>query len=117
MLYRAFAQFLEIVLRNDVLEVLCREILRRPGREVQRRRLQREGTDRVVWAVITTHFVDGQKLDDLESNLRRPINKLTQGLQIADPQIGLRPQRKKRRQHSGDLLIGREIHERMTNGE
>ena len=73
----------------------CDRSSRRSGREVQRRRLERDGADRVVGAVIAAHFVDRQELDDLEPDLRRPIDELPQRLQIADAQIGFRAQARK----------------------
>ena len=72
---------------------------------MQRRRLERDGTDRVVRTMVAAHFIDRQELDDLESNPGRPIDELAQRLQIADPQIGFRAEREQRRQHSRDFLL------------
>ena len=114
---RAFAQLLQIVVRDNVVEVFLRKILGRSGREMQGRRLERDRANRIVRAVIAAHFIDRQELDDLEPNPRRPIDKLPQRLQIADAQIGLRAQREKRREHSRDFLLGRQVHGKMTNDE
>ena len=84
----AFAQLLEIVSRNDFVKVFLRKVLGRSGREMQRRRLERDRANRVVRTVIAAHFVDRQELHHLESDPRRPIDKLPQSLQVADAEIG-----------------------------
>ena len=58
MLYRTFAQLLEIVLRDDGVEVFLREILGRAGGEVKCRRLKRDCADRIVRTMIAPHFID-----------------------------------------------------------
>ena len=56
------------------------------------------------------HFVDRQKLDELESDLRHPINKLSQNRDVLDSQIVFAPQSKQWRENAGDLLVWRKIH-------
>src|SRR5262245_10053031 len=99
-----------------------REILRGAWREAQGRGLDRHRTDRVIWAVIRSGFVDWQKLNQGESDFCNPINKLPQRAEIADSQIVLTPQRKQRRENSSNLLFRRQVHQnndeaRMTNTE
>ena len=96
-------------------EILLRKILRRPWRQVQRGRLERDRADRIVRTMVAPGFVDRQELDDLETDPSRPIDKLPQRLHIADPQIVLPAQREKRRQHPRDFLIGRQIHTTETS--
>jgi hypothetical protein len=109
-LHRPFSQFFEIDLADDFVEIRLRQISRRPGSEVQGRRFQSDGTDRVVRAMIAPHLIDRQNLDKPEPDLRRPIDELPQTFQIADAEIALRAQGKERRQYSRDLLLRRQIH-------
>src|SRR6266446_6455143 len=97
-LHRTLAQLLKIVLRDDVVEVFLREIHGRSGHEVQGRRLERDGADRVVRTMIAPHFIDRQELDDLETDSRRPIDEMPQRLEVPNAQISLPAQREKRRQ-------------------
>ena len=78
---------------------------------MQSRWLDRDGTNGIVWAVIRAGFVDWQKLNKCESDFCNPINKFPQRAEIANSQIVLAAQRKKRHENSGDLFFGRQIHE------
>src|SRR4029453_838935 len=79
-------------------------------REVQSRWLDRHRADGIVWAVIRSGLVDWQKLNKREPDFCNPINKLPQRAEIADSQIVLSSQRKKRHENPGDLLFRRQIH-------
>ena len=72
---------------------------------MQCRRFDGHGADRVVWTVIGSNFVDGQKLDEFESDSCGPINKLPQRSGIPDSQIVLAAQREQRRENSRNLLL------------
>ena len=77
---------------------------------MQRRWLDRHRTNGVVWTVIGSRFVDRQKLNKREADFCDPINKLPQRADIADSQIVLSSQRKKRHKHTSNLLVRRQIH-------
>src|SRR5919106_3848499 len=89
---------------------------------MQRCWLDRQRTNGIIWAVIRSGFVDWQKLNKRETDFRNPINKLPQRAEIADAKIVLPAQRKKRHEHSSNLLFRREFHQenvecRMSNAE
>jgi hypothetical protein len=56
---------------------------------MQRRWLDGRRADRVVRAVVGSGLVYRQKLDEFESDLCDPIDKLAQGRDVADSQIVL----------------------------
>ena len=76
---------------------------------MQSRWLDRDRTNGIVRAVIRAGFVDWQKLNKCESDFCNPINELPQRAEIADSQIVLAAQRKKRHEHTSDLLFRRQI--------
>ena len=51
---------------------------------MQRRGLNRHRADGVVRRIIAADFVDRQELDDMKTNLVRPLDKLAQRCDIAD---------------------------------
>ena len=69
------------------------------------RRFNRYRADRVVGAVVAAHLVDRQKLHELESDFGRPIDELAQDRDVADPEIVLAPQPKKRRKNPGNFFL------------
>ena len=83
----------------------------------QRRWLDRHGADRVVWTVVGSGLVNGQKLDKFESHFCDPINKLAQRRDIADSQILLAAQGKQRYENACDFFSGDKfIDRKKTNG-
>ena len=110
MFHAAFAQLLQIGLRNNFIEIFLREVRGRSRCEVQRCWLDGHRANCIVGAVIDSHLIDRQKLHQLESDARRPIDKLTQRLEIADPEIAFRAQSKERRQDPRDFFLRRQIH-------
>src|ERR1043166_6131083 len=108
---RALAQLFEIVLCDNVVEILLRQIHGRTGRQMQGGGFERDCADRIVGAVIASHFVDGQELNDFESNPRGPIDKLPQRLQVADSEVGLGAQCEERGEDSGDFFVRRKVHD------
>ena len=105
MFHAAFAQLLQIGLRNNFIETFLREVSGRSRCEVQRCWFQGHRANRIIGAVIASHLIDRQKLDQLESDARRPIDKLPQRFEITDPQIGFRAQGKERREDARDFLL------------
>src|ERR1700736_4039716 len=86
---RTAVQLFEIKIVNDRSEIVNRQIDGRSRSELEHGRLYRDGADRIVRAVISTSFVDRQQLHDLETGIRRPIDKLAQRRQVADPEVVL----------------------------
>ena len=61
---------------------------------MQRRWLDRDCADRVVWTVVGSGLVDGQELDEFETHLCDPIDEFAQGGNIANSKVIFAAQRK-----------------------
>jgi len=89
---------------------------------MQSRWVDRDGTNGIIRAIIRAGFVNWQKLNKGESDFCNPIDELPQCVEIADSQIVLSSQRKKRYENSSDPFLRRQFHQknderRMTNDE
>ena len=82
---------------------------------MQGRWLDCQCADRVVWAAIGSRLVDRQELDESESDLCDPINKLAQRREVADSQVVSPAQRKQWCEDSSNPLLRRQIHSLATD--
>src|SRR6266567_534160 len=77
---------------------------------MERCRFDRHRANCVVGTVVAPHFIDRQKLDELESNVGGPVDELAQNRDVADAKISLTAQTEKRRKNPRDLFLRRQIH-------
>jgi len=82
---------------------------------VQRRWLDRNRTDGVVGAVISSDLVNRQELDKFKSDSCGPIDELASRRDIANSEVVFSAQRKQRCENSSDLFLRRQIHSSATD--
>ena len=106
MLHRAFAQFLEIVLRDDLVEVFLRQILRRSGA-----RCSVVGSSATALIALYGLLSPPISLIGRSWTTLNPI-PAAQSINCRNasrspmPRSVFRAKREQRRQHSRDLLLG-----------
>ena len=103
-------------LRDRRRVIFITQIFGRSGCEMKSRRLDRHGANRIVGTVIPAGFVDRQQLHQFESDAGRPIDELSQGLEVANAQIVFGAQSEERRQHSSNAFIRRNLHTNVSLG-
>ena len=92
---------------REFREVAGAQVGHRRGRHLDRRGIERDGRDRIVGRMIAARFIHRQQLHEMKTLRRRPIHKLAQRPHVAHAEIVRAPQRKERREQSGDFLFRR----------